>query len=130
MGDDAALAQRAITALIEATVFSHPSGKQNSFAAFNLPDFLMIEVSPKNIPVSYANAFLKPIHHTSRTSLVEESVLALSDYAQRLRKKFSLGGASACLTVTDTTIDGMQAMDSIDDLVEWTARQITEAQHG
>ena len=44
----------------EAAAVAQPSGKQNSFAAFSLPDFILVEVSDKNLPVSYANAFLKP----------------------------------------------------------------------
>lgn len=126
LGDDPELAKKSVAALIKAAIFAHPSGKQNSFAAFNLPDLVLVEVTPKNIPVSYANAFLKPVRHTHQTSLIEESVAALSDYTQRLAKKFSLKAERAALTVTDTPFSGASEVESVEELLEWVSEKVTE----
>ncbi|MCB0000510.1 MAG: type I-E CRISPR-associated protein Cas7/Cse4/CasC, partial [Anaerolineales bacterium] len=61
LGGDKEVAAKAVLAFIEAAAVAQPSGKQNSTAALNLPDFVLVEVSDKNLPVNYANAYLKPV---------------------------------------------------------------------
>ena len=145
MGGDTEVATQAVTALIEAAALAQPSGKQNSTAAQNLPDFMLVEVSPKNIPVSYANAFLNPANHSQKTSMMQNSINQLNDYAQRLRKAYALNSSRAYYT-TETHLPGkkfgdepvevskilttMEDQESLPGLATWATEKITEALNG
>ncbi|MDA8105804.1 MAG: type I-E CRISPR-associated protein Cas7/Cse4/CasC [Nitrospiraceae bacterium] len=54
------------------------AGKQNSFAAHNPPDGILVEI--RNAPINYANAFAKPATHDIR-DIVSQSVAQLGQYA-------------------------------------------------
>ena len=88
--NDIKIAGDTVRALIETAMFAIPSGKQNSFAAHNLPDFALVEVLERNIPLSYANAFLKPIRAKRDESLMDASVTALMAYAGPLPTCYQL----------------------------------------
>ncbi|MEL4400091.1 type I-E CRISPR-associated protein Cas7/Cse4/CasC [Shewanella algae] len=60
LGGDAALADKAVAALIEAAVKVAPSGKQNSFAQQSYASYVLTEIGEQQ-PRSLASAFLKPI---------------------------------------------------------------------
>ncbi len=130
LGDDTEVAGKAVTALIEAAAVAQPSGKQNSTAAQNLPDFMLVEINPKNIPVSYANAFLRPVH-AANGSLMKNSITVLNEYAQRLRVAYELNGVNAYFTTeSGITIDSAKDKTSLPVLQRWAAKQITEAANG
>ncbi len=92
LAGDADMARRAVRALIEAAAMSNPSGKQNSFAAHNPPDLVLVEIRTRNIPLSYANAFLKPCRTGDGKSLMDASVTALADYLGRIVTMYALEG--------------------------------------
>ena len=54
------LAAHAVEVFARAMTMTTPSGKQNSFAAHQLPSVILVEVRPHPTPVSYANAFVDP----------------------------------------------------------------------
>ncbi|MCI0396336.1 MAG: type I-E CRISPR-associated protein Cas7/Cse4/CasC [Chloroflexi bacterium] len=130
LGGDREIAARAVTALIEAAAMAQPSGKQNSFAAHNLPDFILVEVSPKNIPVSYANAFIRPAYQSEQQSLMGSSVAKLNEYAGQVRKAYSLNGQRAYLSLADVPISNAEGQDTLAQLQAWAAAKIAEATHG
>ena len=92
LGNDVEVAKQAVLALINAAATAQPSGKQNSFAAHNLPDLVLVEVSGKNLPVSYANAFLRPARANSEYTLTEASAAQLGDYMTRISKMYKPTG--------------------------------------
>ncbi|MCB0138687.1 MAG: type I-E CRISPR-associated protein Cas7/Cse4/CasC [Caldilineaceae bacterium] len=124
LGGDKAIAQDAVLALLEAAAQAQPSGKQNSFAAFNLPDFILVEIGEKNLPISYANAFTKPVRETHSQSLLDSSVMVLNDYMNRLRKAYAITTQRSYLAVFDHTIDEAEKNDSLPQLQEWVANQL------
>ncbi len=124
LGDDKAVAQDAVMALLEAAAQAQPSGKQNSFAAFNLPDFILLEVGEKNLPISYANAFTKPVRETHTQSLLDNSVTVLNDYMNRLRKAYAITTKQSYLAVFDHIIDEAEKKDSLPELQKWVASQL------
>ena len=124
LGGDEDIAKEAVLALLEAAATTQPSGKQNSFAAHNLPDLILVEVSERNLPVSYANAFLKPVRQTYDKSLMDASVAALDDYAKRLRKVYGLNGGRAYTAVGDYTVTNAIERESLADLETWLAAQL------
>ncbi len=127
LGGDKDVAQRAVLALMEAAAFAQPSGKQNGFAAFNLPDFILVEASDRNLPVSYANAFLKPVRGSSDQSLLANSIEALASYVARLSRAYNLSPQRAYLAVDDCEFLGLKAQPSLDGLKSWLDQQLPKA---
>ncbi|MGE5583587.1 MAG: type I-E CRISPR-associated protein Cas7/Cse4/CasC [Bacillota bacterium] len=84
------VAALAVPAFLKAAIFTTPSGKQNSFAAHQLPEAILIEIRPQNIPVSYANAFVKPAKAHGEVDLVEDSLQKFVNHVDLLTKKYSL----------------------------------------
>lgn len=84
------LVSEAIPALVRAFAYVNPSGKQNSFAAHQLPSLLCVEIKPEKIPVSYINAFVKPVSPTKKSSLVDESVIRLVQEIDKADAKFDI----------------------------------------
>ncbi len=124
LGDDEEVARHAVLALVEAAALSQPSGKQNSFAAQNLPDMILLEVSPRNIPVSYANAFLKPVYPKSDKTLMDASVDALGTYMGKISGTFNLKAERAFTSTQEYDINDAEMKDSLADLQNWLAQKI------
>jgi len=72
------LAAHTVGAFIRAAATVNPTGKQNSFAAHNPPDGILIEL--KKSPVSYANAFARPVSISGGRDIVSQSVAQLGQY--------------------------------------------------
>lgn len=119
LGGDAEVARLAVLALLEAAVTAQPSGKQNSFAAFNLPDLVLVEVSDRNLPVSYTNAFLKPVRAWGDRSLMDASIQALDDYLGRVSATYGLAPQRACICTQESTLAGAQTQTSLTALQSW-----------
>jgi len=119
LGGDVDVARQAILALVEAVSVAHPTGKQNSFAAFNLPDLVLIEITSTNLPVSYTNAFLQPVRASSDRSMMDASVEKLSDYIQRVTRTFNLEGKRAFAATETYSLPGAESQPSLDHLKTW-----------
>ena len=101
---------------------------RNSFGAHNLPDFVMIEVSARNVPVSYANAFTTPV--TGRSgSLMRHSIDSLNKYAGQLRAAYGLNGRRAYFAVGETEAIDAENVGGLAGLQAWTAERIEEMAH-
>ncbi|HRJ58573.1 MAG TPA: type I-E CRISPR-associated protein Cas7/Cse4/CasC [Anaerolineales bacterium] len=124
LGGDKDVAQRSVLALLEAAAMAHPSGKQNGFGAFNLPDFVLVEVSDRNLPISYANAFLKPVGGFGEKSLMANSVKQMSEYVTKLSKAYNLQPKRAYLAVDDLPFLDLGSSESLDDLKGWLSPQL------
>jgi CRISPR system Cascade subunit CasC len=75
------LAAHTVGAFIRGAALTTPTGKQNSFAAHNPPDGMLIEM--RNSPLSYANAFAKPAAQGER-DLISQSIAQLGQYVHDL----------------------------------------------
>lgn len=132
IGDDSKLAKSAIAALVKAATLSHPTGKQNSFAAHNPAHFIGIEIKSKKIPTNLANAFIKPVKPTNNTSLIEEASNKLAEYAVRNRKAFSLPVKETAVFLFDGkdkagkefTDNDKNRFDTLDGIVSWLEKQL------
>lgn len=80
---DRELALSSVAAFTQALVRAIPSGKQNSFAAHNPPDFVGVCLR-HGAPLSLANAFEKPVAPRGDQALTAQSVQALADYEAKL----------------------------------------------
>lgn len=75
------LAAHTVGAFLRGVALVNPSGKQNSFAAHNPPDGMLVEI--KNTPTSYANAFAMPVAHGER-DIISQSIAQLGQYIHDL----------------------------------------------
>ena len=104
--------------LVRAAALANPSGKQNSFAAHSVPELILVELSKAKRPISYANAFLKPV---DGLNLMAESAEALRWYldsivdafAPRDTRRVYLAKAYASID-----IKGAKRVDTLDALVD------------
>ena len=94
-------AGKAVRALIEAACRVTPSGKQNSFAAYQPPSLVWIEIRDKNLPVSYANAFCNPVNPRARDGLERESAGALKKECEALTEMYGLEAKKRLLLAKD-----------------------------
>jgi CRISPR system Cascade subunit CasC len=116
---DTTVAAAAVHALIRAALFAIPSGKQNSFAAHNLPDLALIEVRPAQIALSYANAFVKPVRATNQISLVQASAEALQTYIPTINDMYGLKADRAFLSTVPFELAGARQCANLVDLLKW-----------
>lgn len=124
LGGDKAIAQQTVLALVDAAAFAHPSGKQNSFAAFNPPDLVLLEVSARNLPVSYANAFIKPARASGEQSIMDVSVHKLGDYLEKVARTFNLEARRGYFTIEDYELPCAEKQSTLNDLKKWLASNL------
>lgn len=75
------LAAHTVGAFIRGAALANPTGKQNSFAAHNPPDGMLIEI--RDSPICYANAFADPVGTDAR-GIIEQSIAQLGQYVNDL----------------------------------------------
>lgn len=90
--DAGALIQKAIPALIRTMALTNPSGKQNSFAGHALPSAILVECKEEKVPVSLANAFVRPVRpdQTNGYDLIQGSIQQLSAQVDSVQEGFGL----------------------------------------
>jgi hypothetical protein len=84
---------------LRAAAMSTPSGKQNSFAAHNPPDGILVEIKKEGkMPINYANAFADPARKVGEpaddapdgVSLVGRSIALFGDHVYSTRHTYSI----------------------------------------
>jgi CRISPR system Cascade subunit CasC len=101
LGGDSVLAQRGLMAFLKASVQAIPTGKQNTFAAHNLPSFVGISVRSGQ-PVSLANAFEVPVKvGDHKLGLAAASVDKLKQHCEKLDKAYGLGLDLSVMDLTE-----------------------------
>ncbi len=78
------------SAFVKAAAFTTPTGKQNTFAAHQLPDAILIEIRKEKTPISYTNAFIKPARPKGDKDLLEVSLEKFTDYVKDINRKYGL----------------------------------------
>jgi CRISPR system Cascade subunit CasC len=122
-----------VSAFLKAAVFTTPSGKQNTFAAHQLPDAVLVEVRPKNTPVSYANAFVKAARARGEVDLVDDSLQKFADHVSMLTEKFSLAASKRLwFSTREVKIPDTQECRKLDDLLAELQKSVEmgEVSHG
>jgi CRISPR system Cascade subunit CasC len=91
LNEDTDLAKTTVRQFLYAAALSTPSGKQKSFAAFNPPEAILVEVKiEKAIPMSLANAFADPVRPNGRRGLVGESIARLGQFVHETAEGFRI----------------------------------------
>jgi CRISPR system Cascade subunit CasC len=113
--DDYTEADKVIKAFLEAMVCAIPTGKQNSFAAQNLPSFGLFVRRQGGVPVSLANAFAKPVRPSKvDDDLVGMSVAALTKHWDAVKKVYGDQGVrkTACFHLNqESRLNGLSDSD-------------------
>ncbi|WP_395145549.1 type I-E CRISPR-associated protein Cas7/Cse4/CasC [Armatimonas sp.] len=111
------LAKKTIAAMVEAAVMTTPSGKQNTFAAHQLPAAVLVEVRPVKTPISYANAFVDPVRAgKDGKDLVTGSLTAFGEHVAALTDGFNLKTSKRLLLAPlhkDWSIEGTEKVKSL-----------------
>jgi len=115
-------AARATGVFLRAAARGNPTGKQNSFAAHGVPELILVEVSKAKCPISYANAFLKPVEGLN---LMTESAAALREYITSVAAAFGPPDVRrVLLAVGSASVDipKAQRVDTLDNLADSLVR--------
>ena len=121
----ARIAHRAVIALLKAAIQTTPSGKQNTFAAHQLPAAVLVEIREAKTPISYANAFVEPAYIGKNHDLVKASLTKFATHVQKLTTGFNLQSTTRLLLApeygefNDCNIAGV---DMVPDLATLCAR--------
>lgn len=94
-----------------------PSAKQNSYAAFNPADFVMVTVGDQ--PISLANAFETPVVADRKGGFLTNSVKGFSDYKTKLFEGYGLDDKCAVFSLADGFEAEATIIKSLKELKEW-----------
>lgn len=122
-------AGKAVRALIEAACRVMPSGKQNSFAAYQPPSLVWIEIRDKNLPVSFANAFCNPVNPKGKDGLEGESANALKKECETLTEMYGLEARKRLLLAKNRDF-GMLGIASLENLTSLLDEVEAEVRRG
>ena len=122
---DEDLASKGLQAFLHGFVLSEPTGKQNSFAAHNPPEFVAITVRRNGAPRNLANAFEMALRVKKGDSITRLSAEKLAQKACQFRTAFGGEDTTYVLNLVDAGIDGFgTTVDSLDKLVEASMKAV------
>jgi CRISPR system Cascade subunit CasC len=104
---DKELARKTVEGFLRAAALAIPTGKQNSFAAQNPPDFMLGVTRKDGQSWSLANAFETPVKPGRDGGLMSASIQKLNDYWAKLNKVY--GGD--VITTATLSVDGEDNME-------------------
>ena len=118
------VAARAVGAFLRAAIMTTPTGKQNSFAAHQLPAAVLVEVRPSHSPVSYANAFVKPVWagRADGADLVSKSLDEFKGHVEALTAGFNLAAEPRLLLAPEHSEFNIAEVERVRDLDTLCAR--------
>lgn len=118
---DADLAAKGLRTFLQGFVEAEPSGKQNSFAAHNQPEFVAISVHRNTAPRNLANAFETAIRVKSGESLTRKSAEALASKAKDLQMAYGGDGETLVLNLAKADLGGFgTALPTLHDMLDKT----------
>lgn len=113
LGGDKALAQRTVEGFLLASLRAVPTGKQNSSAAQNPPDFVLGVVRDDGESWSLANAFEKPVRPGKNGGYMSGSIEELDKYWGRLAKIYGGDGFAPSVLVLDEATPLVHLKDAV-----------------
>lgn len=121
---DTELALKGLEAFLQAIVKAKPSGKQNSFAAHNDPEYVAVTVRRDADPRNLANAFEKPVRPNRDQSLTEASLEKLNAKWEKLASAYGQNGKAFTLNLTDLESRIGEGVSSLDELLSKTLQEV------
>lgn len=123
--DDAELAAKGLHTFLQGFVMAEPTGKQNSFAAHNPPEFVAVTVCHDAAPRNLANAFETAIRAKAGESLTRKSAEELAKKGKALEKAYPRKCQTFVLNLAGAELDRFgNVKDSLDDVLEETLKAV------
>lgn len=124
---DTELATKGLWAFLEGFVMAEPTGKQNSFAAHNPPEFVAVSVRRNTAPRNLANAFEIAIRVKKDESLTKKSAEAFAEKAKAFQTAFGGEGKTFVLNLVEASLDGLGTdVPALKDLLDKTISAVKE----
>lgn len=105
--NDRELATKGLRAFLEGFVVAEPTGKQNTFAAHNPPEFVAVSVRHNAAPRNLANAFELAVRAKKDESLTRKSAEELVQKANSLQIAFGGTEQTFVLNLIDAKLNGL-----------------------
>ena len=107
---------------------AEPTGKQNTFAAHNPPEFVAVSVRRNTAPRNLANAFEMAVRVGKNESLTTKSADELMNKARQLNTAYEGKGTTFVLNLTEADVDNEfgKAVASLNDLLDKTMPSVKE----
>ncbi|MEZ5738689.1 MAG: type I-E CRISPR-associated protein Cas7/Cse4/CasC [Burkholderiaceae bacterium] len=124
---DADLAAKGLRVFLEGFVLAEPTGKQNSFAAHNPPEFVVVSVCFDAAPRNLANAFETAIRVKTGESLTRKSAEELARKAGSLGEAYPRQGKTFLLNLAQAQVGGLgEGKASLDDVLDAALEAVKE----
>ncbi len=121
LGKDTDLADKALRGFLEGFIIAEPTGKQNTFAAHNPPEFVSTSVRRNGSPRSLANAFETAVRVRKDESITKISAGNMVEKARKLKEAFGGEDTTFALNITGANVDGYAApVSSLKELLDRT----------
>jgi CRISPR system Cascade subunit CasC len=121
------LAAKGLRAFLEGFVVAEPTGKQNTFAAHNPPEFVAVSVRRNTAPRNLANAFETAVRTKKDESLTRRSAEELTRKAKALQIAFGGVEKTFVLNLAEAKLDGLgTVVPSLKDLLDKTLSAVQE----
>ena len=118
-----------VEAFLKACIYALPTGKQNTFAAHQLPSFIGFTVRRDASPRSLANAFERPVRSSSEGWVTPSAESLIAEW-NKLNAVFGQDGVSAVVNLTEAKLaGGLQntEVETVDDLLTRTLAEAGDA---
>lgn len=116
---DEELAAKGLLTFLQAFVVAEPTGKQNSFAAHNPPEFVAVSVCHDAAPRNLANAFETAVRAKTGESVTRKSADELAKKGNALEKAYPRKAQTFVLNLANAELNGFgQAKDSLGNVLE------------
>ncbi len=129
--NDSDLAIKGLQAFLEGFVVAEPTGKQNTFAAHNHPEFVAISVRRKTAPRNLANAFESALCVRGE-SITKQSAMRLDAKAIALDKLYDTPCHARFAVTQDTFGERFEAKgfgsqeESINAVINWALSEVSQ----
>lgn len=125
--NDTELASKGLRAFLEGFVVAEPTGKQNTFAAHNPPEFVAVSVRRNTAPRNLANAFETAVRVKKDESLTRKSTEELVKKAKTLQTVFGGEEKTFVLNLTEAKLDGFgNSAASLKELLDKSLKAVKE----
>jgi len=124
---DSGLAEKGLLAFLEGFVVAEPTGKQNTFAAHNPPEFVAVSVRRNTAPRNLANAFETAVRVRKDESLTKVSTEKLIEKAKQLQAVYGGNEKTFVLNLKDAKLNGFgTSVNTLEELLEKSLAAVKE----
>ena len=125
--NDKELAAKGLRAFLGGFVVAEPTGKQNTFAAHNPPEFVAVSVRRNTAPRNLANAFETAVRVKKDESLTRRSAEEFAKKSKALQAAFGGQESTFILNLAEAKVDGLgTAVLSLKELLDKTLSTVQE----